>query len=393
MPSEPDRDEKATMTSLRVAYFTDADRFAGTERNILDLAREMKRRGYEVSIICPPATLLAERACKEAVPFIPLNVSPACSRLIDRAVIQQIETLFRSRALDIIHVHNGRCALLSALAIRAAGNGRCVLSQQFIDPAHTARRGMSALVYRAAHRWVNSQIDHFIAISGAVREAMRLRKEGPDEKITLIPHGIPPPDVTRLTAPEVVRAGLSIPPFAPMLVCASRLTAEKDVDVLVRAMVQVIQKYPNAHAVLAGDGALQSEIAQLIRHLRLEENVHLLGFRPDVLSIIQAGDIFVLPSRAEPFGIVVIEAMALGRPVIAMEAGGPVEIVAQGETGLLTPPLQAEPLANAILSLLANPQQARQMGQRGRARYEERFTVERMVDETMQVYQKVLCAR
>jgi glycosyltransferase involved in cell wall biosynthesis len=117
--------------------------------------------------------------------------------------------------------------------------------------------------------------------------------------------------------------------------------------------------------------------------------VRLLGFRTDALSLMWAADIFVLPSLAEPFGLVLLEAMSLGKPVVATSAGGPLEIVLAGETGLLVPPAQPHELALAINQLLADPEKAIEMGRKGLERYKERFTTERMARETVAVYRKV----
>jgi|GEM_PF-559312 len=114
--------------------------------------------------------------------------------------------------------------------------------------------------------------------------------------------------------------------------------------------------------------------------------ITLLGFRSDVSALMAACDIFVLPAPAEPFGLVLIEAMALGKPVIAAAAGGPLEIVADGETGLLFEPGNAASLAQAIKRLLADPELRQRMGKAGRKRYEEKFTARRMAAGMLAAY-------
>ena len=128
---------------------------------------------------------------------------------------------------------------------------------------------------------------------------------------------------------------------------------------------------------------------QIIR-LNLEHNVRLLGFRSDVLALMRLCDLFVLPSLAEPFGLVLIEAMALSRPVIATRAGGPLEIVEEGVTGLLVPPSSPESLAEAIGELLSNPERRAAFSRSGRSSYENRFTASRMAKATLAVYRQAL---
>jgi glycosyltransferase involved in cell wall biosynthesis len=152
-------------------------------------------------------------------------------------------------------------------------------------------------------------------------------------------------------------------------------------------MRHVTAQSPGALCLNAGAGSQQLPIQQQIQLASLERNVQLLGFRNDVPSLMAAADVFVLPSLVESFGLVIVEAMALGRPVIATSAGGPLEIVVHEETGLLVPPANPQALAQAILRLLANPAQARQMGAAGQARARQRYTAERMAKETLAVYQ------
>ena len=118
-------------------------------------------------------------------------------------------------------------------------------------------------------------------------------------------------------------------------------------------------------------------------------SIYLLGFRSDVAALMAACDIFVLPAPAEPFGLVLIEAMAMGKPVIAAAAGGPLEIVADGETGLLFEPGDAASLAAAMRRLLENPDLRQRMGQAGRRRYEEMFTAQRMAENMAAVYESM----
>ena len=118
---------------------------------------------------------------------------------------------------------------------------------------------------------------------------------------------------------------------------------------------------------------------QQINEQGLTCNVQLLGFQQDALSLIQAADIFILPSRAEPFGLVLLEAMALGKPVVACAAGGPLEIVEHGVTGLLVPPGEPARMSGALLQLLCDPVGRQRMGESGRRRYEALFTTEEHV--------------
>ena len=157
-------------------------------------------------------------------------------------------------------------------------------------------------------------------------------------------------------------------------------------------MREVAAACPAVQCVIAGEGSQKQSLEEEIRRAGLTDTVHLSGFRADAQAIIAAGDLFVMPSRAEPFGLVLLEAMALGRPIIATRAGGPMEIVADGATGLLTRAGDASALAAAIAALLDEPERRAAMGRCGRERYEKHFTADRMAREIAAIYRRVLRA-
>lgn len=370
----------------RVILLTDADVFAGTERHMLDLARGLRAAGVPVTLACPSPSALEDAARKEDLPFLAIQKRG----LLDRAAVRTLAGLLRSGDADVVHAHNGRTALSAALAVRRGGRGRCVMTQHFLHPNHATQRGPKALLSGLAHGWVTRQMSVIIAISEAVRAATLARGEAPDGKITVIPNGIAaldagPPDVARET-----RRSLGVAPNAPLVVCAARLEAEKDLASLVVAMSAVRDALPAARCLIAGDGSLRDALEQQIQRLGLAGVVQFLGFRPDAPALIAAADLFVLPSLAEPFGLALLEAMALGKPVVATRAGGPLEIVEDGETGLLVPPSSPGDLAEAIVRLLSDPATARRLGENGRSRFTDRFTSDRMARATRAVYQRAV---
>jgi glycosyltransferase involved in cell wall biosynthesis len=371
---------------MRVALFTDADVFAGTERHIFDLARGLRKEGVEVYIACPSPAVLADRAGEAGFEVITIQKQG----LVDRAAVRTLVRLLKTGKIDIIHSHNGRTMLSSALAVTLARRGRAVATQHFLEPDHTSHSGPKASLYHTAHRWVSGRTAQVIAISEAVSAKIRERGDAAEKKITVVPNGITPPDPAHLTPPEQIRKELGIANDIPLIVCVARLQPEKDIGTLITAMQDVRTALPSAVCVVAGEGTQEAALKEQIRSLGLEDAVRLIGFRQDAHAIIQAGDLFVLPSLAEPFGLVLLEAMALSKPVIATRAGGPVEIVVEEETGLLVPPSDAIALGQALIRLLTDTGTAQTMGKNGLARFQERFTVERMARTMLGVYERIL---
>ncbi len=171
--------------------------------------------------------------------------------------IAAVKTLRRELAggrLDLIHAHNGRTALSSALAVALARKGNLVATQHFLEPAHTDRTGTGAMLYRFAHRWMNARVNHFIAVSEEAGRRMILREGVSEDRVTVIPNGISP-DLSCLLPAEDVWAGLGVPDGVPLIVCVSRLEKEKDVATLVRALSAVRDRIPSVRCVIAGYGS------------------------------------------------------------------------------------------------------------------------------------------
>jgi glycosyltransferase involved in cell wall biosynthesis len=378
--------ERLSEMPYRVLLLTDADVFAGTERHILELADSLRAAGVASMVGCPVPSPLAEKTAAAGVPVIAISKGG----MLDTSAIKTLRRLLRTGEVDLIHAHNGRTALLAAAAKATAGQGRCMATQHFLAPSRVARTGAKAFVSRLAHRWVEGRMDHVIAISQAVRDGSMARGETAADRITTVYNGISPIARESLATPDHVRHELGLAADAPLIFCAGRLELEKDMATLIDAMRGVAGTHPNAVCAIAGSGSQDQDLRSRIERHGLTRRVRLLGFRTDVLSLMNAATLFVLPCPVEAFGLVFVEAMCLGKPVIATRAGGPLEIVEDEVTGLLVLPKDPVSLAGAINRLLSDKALRESMGERGRQRFLEHFTADRMAAATAAVYRKVL---
>ncbi|MBC7785842.1 MAG: glycosyltransferase family 4 protein [Burkholderiales bacterium] len=374
-----------TVGTPRVLLFTDSDAFAGTERHILDLARGLHAQGVGVGIACPTPSPLARRADDLCIPV----TSIAKRGAIDITALRILRRLIKDGQVDIIHSHNGRTAMIASSAVTATRGGRHVSTQHFISPSRATRRGWKGWIGRKLHGWVSQHTDSLIAISAAVRQGMDDRNETHHRPIAVVPNGIHDLAAIACKSRSTVRSELGCTDQTPLVVSATRLVKEKSVDTLVDAMARVRERLPDARCVIAGEGSLGPDLAKQIERAGLQDVVRLLGFRDDVSALMAAGDVFVLPSLSEPFGLVLLEAMALGRPVVATASGGPLEIVEDGVSGLLVKPEASDQMADAISSILVDPAGAQSMGEAGRARFESHFTANRMAALTAAVYRAI----
>jgi glycosyltransferase involved in cell wall biosynthesis len=186
-----------------------------------------------------------------------------------------------------------------------------------------------------------------------------------------------------------LHAELWLPHHAPIVGNVAALVPHKGQRHLIDAAAIVVKQVPDARFVIAGEGELRPQLERQIKERRLEKHVFLAGFRPDILSVHKAFDLFVMSSVTEGLGTSLLDAMACGKPIVATTAGGMPEVVADGETGLLVPPRDDEALAAAIVRLLSNPQLRAAMGAAGQRRVREHFSSERMVQDTLELYRRV----
>lgn len=370
---------------MKVLLLTDADAFAGTERHMLDLAVGLKSQGVDAWIGCPSGAPLAERAAGRGIALVAIEKAG----VFDWRAVLQLARLLRSGQVDLIHAHNGRTAWLAALAKRIAGRGYLLSTMHFIEPTRSTRSGMKRLVGDLINRFTRSQSSGLIAISDAVRDAAVARGDDQPERVWRVYNGVSQPEPKRRR--EAVRASLGIAQDTPILFSAVRLEREKSVGVLIDAAALVLRSHPSRDYVwlVAGDGSLRGSLEAQVERLGLAGCVRLLGFRSDVHDLMHASDVLVHPAAAEPFGLVLAEAMALGLPVIASDGGAAPEVVVEGETGWLFEADDAGSLAGCLIEALLSDH-ASVRGEAGRARYLRDFTADRMARETAGVYSGLL---
>jgi len=236
------------------------------------------------------------------------------------------------------------------------------------------------------HRWNSRQARKIICISKWVRHFYETKAGLPGPLLTTVYYGLstirPPADG------QGFRKTLGIPPDAYVVSTAGRLVPQKDQKTLVRA---VQQSKHHLHLILAGTGPLEQELRQ--QGAALGPRFHMMGWTRDMGSLLEASDLFVLPSIWEGLGLVLLEAMRMERAVVASNISAIPEIVEDGVTGILLPPGEPARWTETLDALLDAPEKIRAMGQAGRKRLLEHFPLDRMVERTHEVYQEVLASR
>jgi glycosyltransferase involved in cell wall biosynthesis len=211
----------------------------------------------------------------------------------------------------------------------------------------------------------------------------------PDARTLTVHEGI---DLERVAAAPVaaLHEELWLPHGSPIVGNIAALVAHKGQRHLIDAAALVMRDVPDARFVVAGDGELRPNLEQQVKHLGLEKHVFLTGFRTDVLALLKAFDVFAMSSVTEGLGTSLLDAMACAKPIVATKAGGIPEVVRDGRTGYLVEPRDHRAMANAIVKLLRDEPLRQRMGAAGLALVNARFSAERMVQETLAVYERVV---
>lgn len=363
--------------------------WAGTEAHVLSLARALKaltdskgKQSVKVTVATMHDSVLWERARKNKLATLAI----AGRGEWDPKTAVSIARRLRRGELDVVHVHNGRTAFWGALAVKLAGRGACVATQHFIAPARASATGIKGKLQNAVHNVVEGGISQHIAISRAVAEAMLERSDAEPESVSVVFNGI--------EVPEAPAATDDLPPeLRAEIACIARLELEKDIPTLIHAVKLLNSRRDAANqvrCVIAGEGEQEAALKALVKEEKVEDTVFLAGWITQAAGVLRASQVSVLPSVAEPFGLAVLEAMAQHKPVIAVNVGGPPEIVREGETGLLVPPRDPAAMADALEKILESPEHAKAMGEAGYERLQAYFSADRMASETLAVYRTAI---
>ena len=235
----------------------------------------------------------------------------------------------------------------------------------------------------------------FHAISGHVAELMAARLRVPRERIEVVPRGRDPAALgARSTARrEAARAALGLGAGTPLLLAAARHEHQKGLDVLLAAFLAVAEGAPGARLAVAGrDGNQTPRLRAAVERSGRGNSIRLLGPRSDVAELLCAADVFVVPSRWEGFGSVLLEAMALEAPIVASDLPAVREVVGDDSAALLVPPDRPDALAAAVTAALADPAGAARRAGRARERFLARYTIDRVADGMAGFYGRALAA-
>jgi glycosyltransferase involved in cell wall biosynthesis len=297
----------------------------------------------------------------------------------------KIVTLLRAQRPAIVHTHKYKDNILGACAAAAAAIPVVVRVVHGMTEPFKGKAYVKMMGYEFADRLVTlARVSKVIAVSSNI-EAVLGRLYG-TRKVVQIHNGINLEKIRPSRDRESLRAALGIGTDDQIVGTVGRLVPVKGHDVLVRAASSLLKRRRYLKFLIVGDGPLMSRLAGLTRELGIEKEVILAGQRDDVYDLVTCMDIFTLPSTHEGIPMVLLEALALRRPVVASRVGGIPEVVENGVSGLLVAPNNVTELEQGIDRILQDRSYASRLGKAGRARVEEEFTSSLMGRKTAHLY-------
>jgi glycosyltransferase involved in cell wall biosynthesis len=350
---------------------------SGSEAHLLSLLPRLKERGWDIRFMMlhehePGAWDFARELSARG---IPLDSIPLAADVDPIAFLRLAAYLARMRP-RILHTHLVHADVYGQVTGALTGVPVRVSTKHGFNEFRENRG------FALGDRAIASLAHTHIAISRGLARYLEEVEGFDGSSFEIVHYGIEPDG-----SPVPYRGA------EPRLLCVGRLIPIKGHILLFRAFAEARRRVPSLRLDIAGRGPLEPALRALGKELEIEDAVHFLGYVVPVQRAIEEAAIVVVPSMGEGFGMVALEAMERARPVIAAEIGGLGELVEEGVTGLLVPPGEAEPLAEAIVRLGSDLELAKEMGEAGRRRALEQFLQERCTDRTELLYEASLNGR
>jgi len=378
---------------IPVLFVSNTARMSGAEFSLLSLLKGLDRKQFSPLLLLPEAGLFAERAQQAG---IEVQIVPAMIRFgeahglaaLPRAMrsIWRIVRIIRRRRIRIVHANSPRAAYTGCLAGRLAG-ARTLTHVRDIEQSPFRSPAKSRLL-----AWLS---DRIVAVSQATAAAILDVNPSLGGKTTVVCNGIDLSEIVPLP-PLEARLRLGLPSAAKIIAAVGIIHPAKGLDVLIRAAARIRDAFPSLKLLVIGqtfhpaDAAYRESLEKLVNELGLANHVVFTGFRHDVMELIQALDLFVHPAvYQDPLPRTLLEAAACGKAIVATKTGGIPEIVDDGVSGVLVQAGDDAALAEAVVTLLSRPDDARRLGAAARKKIERDFPIQAHVARLTALYRSL----
>lgn len=319
----------------------------------------------------------------DATPYVCLNIK---SKVSFASAIWRLARILRREKVDILQTHLYEASFVGFLAAKLAGTPLKILTRHHLDQNHQIGNKLSL----ALDRWEARTADEIIGLSNAVKEFMISAEEAEADKITVIHQGF---DFDMFAATDDdgnrVRQEFGLTDKDFVVATIGNFTSTKGHRFIISAAARLQREIPNLKLMFIGDGGDKGAVEAQIAEANLQSRVIFTGFRRDVGACIKSANVVVHPSLSEAFCQVLVETMSVGTPLISTDVGGAKEVITHGETGILIRPGDVDAIVDAMLRLYQNADLTKKMTLAGQQSVRATFTVEKMIDRQIAVYERL----
>jgi glycosyltransferase involved in cell wall biosynthesis len=363
---------------MKVLHLISSGGMYGAENVVAALVRNLNGAGHSASVgLFENAHIaknnVADLLVSRGVPVVQIP----CNGRVDRGTVRTIREIVAAEQIDILHLHGYKADIYGYFAARK-------LDVPVVSTCHLWTRQTPAIrVYEFLDALFLRRFDAVVAVSDMIAEEAR-RAGIAAEKVTTIDNGIDLSPFSSATPTLQKQDGRLL------IGAVGRLVSQKGMDYFLRAARAALAANPELNFVIVGDGPDRGKLEQLAKELAIDTKVTFAGSRADMPGVYASLDLFVLASLDEGMPMVVLEALASSRPVIATDVGAVQKLIHVGKTGMLVPPANVQALTQAILDLARNPNLRDQLGRQGKALVETQYSSAAMTQKYLKIYKTLL---
>lgn len=356
---------------MTIAHIDTQMTWRGGQRQVVELIKGLSRLGQSNYLICRPGSKLSERGEKEGIRVFHIPMKGEW----DISSALEIRSFVKKNNVDILHAHTSHGHTLGLLALTGMKTCKLVVSRR-VD-FHVRNLLSRKLKY-------GRRVDRIVTVSDAIKRILIEDGVDPSRLIT-VRSGFAPGHFSEDDSSSDLLKDLGIPSDVVVIVTVAALAPHKAHTDLLKAARYVKETHPDVRFLIAGDGELRQNIEDQIKHLELENVVHMLGFMEDIAAVFRAGDIFAITSEEEGLCTSILDAMYFGLPVVATSAGGIPEIVHDQQNGFIVPVHDYMSFGERLNVLIESPERRKKMGEKAKALLKEN-TVKKTIEQTLAVY-------
>ena len=374
---------------ISILFVVDGLEFGGGERTFLQLIEGLSKERFRIYVSTSRYGIFSKVLSDKGIAVNHLDLS----KRVNFENIRELRRLIKTNKIDIIHSQGGRADFYARMNGRPLRPGTKVVSTIATPVEGYDVNPLKKVIYCFFDRLSERFVDRFVVVSEALRRTMIDGHNVTPDKVVKVYNGIELNEYRPNTSDRSslhIRNEYGIGTTDVIIGAIGRLVWQKGFGYLIKALPEIAKRHPAVKVIFVGDGPYRESLGMLCRQLGVEDKTIFAGYRSDIKEFLSAIDIKVIPSLAEGFPMVTLEAMAMEKPIVATSIDGITEQITDGVEGILVPPMDPEAIAAAINRIIENKELALSLGAAARKRVEREFTVDTMIDETEKVYRSVL---